>query len=261
VEDDSPHYSPDGKRIAFGSTRGSARYGPGGQSEIWVCDSDGQNPIPLTSGGDPSNNPCWSPDGQQIAFDSYSGGQGDICVINAAGGKPRRLTRDPSDEVVPVWSQDGRWIVFGSTRGGTLQLWKIQAEGGPAEQLTRNGGFAPLKSRRDRFVYYIKEHEPGIWRVPEEGGEETLVLDTPTPEFGRFSAVTQKGVFYFNHKAGPRAIEFFDFESRRVTKVAEVGKPLQAWNSGLAVSPDGRWVLYSQIDQGGSDIMLVENFR
>jgi hypothetical protein len=43
--------------------------------------------------------------------------------------------------------------------------------------------------------------------------------------------------------------------------VAEVEKPLQAWNSGLAVSPDGQWVLYPQIDQSGSDIMLVENFR
>jgi Tol biopolymer transport system component/DNA-binding winged helix-turn-helix (wHTH) protein len=109
-------FSPDGKKIAFGSTRGSARNGPGGQSEIWICDSNGKNPIRLTSGGNPSNNPCWSPDGQQTTFDSYSGGQGDIYVINAAGGTPRRLTFEPSDEVVPVWSQDGRWIVFRSTR-------------------------------------------------------------------------------------------------------------------------------------------------
>lgn len=29
----------------------------------------------------------------------------------------------------------------------------------------------------------------------------------------------------------------------------------------LAVSPDGRWLLYPQVDQAGSDILLVENFR
>jgi len=31
--------------------------------------------------------------------------------------------------------------------------------------------------------------------------------------------------------------------------------------AGFAVSPDGGWLLYAQIDAGNSDIMLVENFR
>jgi hypothetical protein len=30
---------------------------------------------------------------------------------------------------------------------------------------------------------------------------------------------------------------------------------------GLTVSPDEQWLLYTQMDQGGSDLMLVENFR
>jgi hypothetical protein len=43
-----------------------------------------------------------------------------------------------------------------------------------------------------------------------------------------------------------------------VTQIATLEKPFFL---GLSVSPDGRWLIYSQLDQSGSDIMLMENFR
>jgi hypothetical protein len=36
---------------------------------------------------------------------------------------------------------------------------------------------------------------------------------------------------------------------------------LGALPGGLTLSPDGRWMLFTQMDQGGSELMLVENFR
>jgi hypothetical protein len=43
--------------------------------------------------------------------------------------------------------------------------------------------------------------------------------------------------------------------------VGAIEKEPVAGDSGFAVSPDGRWILYAQRDQSGSDIMLMENFR
>ena len=45
------------------------------------------------------------------------------------------------------------------------------------------------------------------------------------------------------------------------TRVAVLEREPVNWFSNLAISPDGRWILYTQLDQDGNDIMLVENFQ
>jgi len=53
------------------------------------------------------------------------------------------------------------------------------------------------------------------------------------------------------------SIQFFSFATGKVTLITKIGKPFL----GLSVSPDRKWILYSQLDQRSSDVMLVENFR
>ena len=53
------------------------------------------------------------------------------------------------------------------------------------------------------------------------------------------------------------SIQFLSFETHKAAPVATFEKPVVS----LAVSPDGRWILYSQIERAGSELMLVENFR
>ena len=54
------------------------------------------------------------------------------------------------------------------------------------------------------------------------------------------------------------SIQFLSFETHKAGPVATFEK---AVGGGLDVSPDGRWILYSQLEQAGSELMLVENFR
>jgi len=62
--EDSPQYSSDGKRVVFCSSRSGTR-------EIWVASADGSNAVQLTYlGATLTGAPSWSPDGQQIVFDS-----------------------------------------------------------------------------------------------------------------------------------------------------------------------------------------------
>ncbi|HAF25513.1 MAG TPA: hypothetical protein DCK93_21830, partial [Blastocatellia bacterium] len=262
LTDDAPDYSPDGQKIVFASNR-SGGYG------IWVCDRDGTNPRQLIDRG-PSltGTPRWSPDGRWIAFDSRSNdsgreGDADIYIISAEGGQPRPLTSGPFENVVPSWSRDGKGIYFGSMSSGGMQIWRVPAEGGQPAQVTQHGGFEGFESTDGKILYYSKGRAvPGIWQVPVGGGEETPLLDEHKAGYWRLWTVAEKGIYFATANAlSHPVIEFFSFATHKVTPVATLDKPISRSDSGLAISPDRRWLLFSQMDQSGSDIMLVENFR
>ena len=217
--DSGPQYSPDGQRIAFHSARS-------GSMEIWVCESDGLNPVQLTFLGLHSGTPRWSPDGRQIAFDARPERSADIYVVSAEGGPPRRVTVERSNDVVPSWSRDGRWVYFASSNlGADWQVWKVPAEGGKATQVTKRGGFAAFESPDGKFIYYAKLDSPGLWRISVEGGEESLVLDSPEEGYWGYWVVMEQGIYSVDPGATPHAaIEFFSFATGRVTQVAALGE-------------------------------------
>jgi Tol biopolymer transport system component/serine/threonine protein kinase len=249
-----PRFSPDGKSIAFVSSRS-------GSPEIWLCQSDGSNAVQLTSVSGPDS-PRWSPDGARIAFDSTVNGKLDIYTISASGGKPRRVTNDSSNNSNPSWSGDGLWIYFDSSRSGRQEVWKIPASGGPAIQITSDGGWVPIESPDRKYLYYFKDAEPtgSLWKMPLSGGQSSKVLDNVRD----WNVALAKDGIYFaraNNKSGGATIEFLSFSTNQVRSIATFDKPVGAGNGDLAVSPDGRWLLYTLLDQAGSELMLVDNFH
>jgi serine/threonine protein kinase len=245
-EHDVPQYSPDGRRIAFRSDRS-------GSPEVWTCDANGSNCLQLTSFGGPMlGGPRWSPDGQSIAFDSRVTGQPAVYVVAADGGTPRLLA---DDGYLPSWSGDGRWIYFASGRSGRLEVWKMPVAGGPAIQVTRNGGAMALESTDGKYLYYDKDPESdanSLHRTPVEGGQEVEVA----PRLRRASfGVTAKGVYFMPDR---RTIRFMDAASGRTSTLATLEKDVVF---GLSVSPDDRFVVWSQTDRLTSELMLVDGFR
>jgi WD40-like Beta Propeller Repeat len=185
-----------------------------------------------------------------------------IYVISADGGQPRRLTSGPSNNVRPSWSQDGRWVYFGSNRSGDWQIWKQPAQGGAAAQVTTTkGAREAFESSDGKFVYYAKLDTPGIWKMPVDGGEETRVLDRSGQ--GDWS-LTGQGICFFDLSGSSHAaLKFYNFATGKATFLRGFSKdtPVDTGNSALTVSRDGRWILYTQLDQSVSNLMLVENYR
>ena len=253
-------FSPDGKRIAFGSSRS-------GTPELWVCNSDGSNPVQLTSLAAPSTGtPRWSPDGEQIAFDSVRQGNSDIFLINAEGGSPRRLTEGTSQNDIPSWSRDGKWVYFSSNRSGAWEIWKVSLEGRAPVQVTKqaNSGSVGVEVYMDsfesvdgKFLFYRRDD--GLWRMPAEGGESIRVLEGV--EAARWR-VFGNGICFLDRTTQPAQLKLLDMGSGRTTRFGTVERgPLVPGVVAFDISPDGRWVLYSRVEALNTDIMLVENFH
>jgi sugar lactone lactonase YvrE len=116
-----------------------------------------------------------------------------------------------------------------------------------------------------KFLYFTRPGTPPeLWRVAlDAAGDVTGEPSQVVPAYGGGASydVTGSGVFFIARcEAGGRGlcVHFLDLATSRQREIARIEKRI--W-PGLSASPDGKSVLWAQIDQQRSDLMLVENFR
>lgn len=178
-----PHFSPDGKRIAF------ARNGDG-TTNLAVVNRDGTGLVQLTnySDGEQVYAPRWSPDGDWILFSIFREGDRDIAMIRSDspprpkdwGIRDRTAVPDSlrvfpdslafpaadtsgfqvllgssADERDPYWLPDGSGFVFSSDETGIFNIYLCHLETGEVEQLTNvlGGAFTPTVAADGRVAY------------------------------------------------------------------------------------------------------------
>ena len=268
LDEATPHYSPDGTRIAFASTRS-------GTQEIWIGNVDGTGLRQVTQmGGALCMDPRWSPDGRRLLFASDRGGTSDVYEFDDAHATSRRLTSTAATETAASWSRDGETIYYASDVTGRSEIWKMPAAGGAAVQVTRDGGLAAEESHdgRELLVARIDEGGLGLWRMPIQGGEPALLaegLTVPTHfAVGRAAVYYLAGASHGRRTPAERgratgntrddvAVMKVELSTGRIERLApyETG----FWY-GLALSPDERTLL-GVLATGGTDLMFVEPAR
>jgi sugar lactone lactonase YvrE len=114
------------------------------------------------------------------------------------------------------------------------------------------------ESADGRSLYYSKFEEPGLWKVPLSGGEETRVL-FPVGETEWYNwALDRNGVYVLKHRAKGSGVDFFEFATGKTTTISTSDKQPGV---GLALAADGKTILYAETELEDANIMLVKNFR
>ena len=143
-DEESPAWSPDGKRIAFIRRHGEGDVDKAPNRDLFVVEARaGAQPARLTTTtAEETGRVAWSPDGSSIAYllgdePKYSAyDQHRLAVIPAAGGTPKTLT-DALDRpvTVPIWSADGRSITFVVIDDRSERVARVAAAGGPVQAI------------------------------------------------------------------------------------------------------------------------------
>ncbi len=241
-------YSDDGTHIAFQSNRS-------GSTEIWLTAADGTDPVRLTSfNGAFTDTPSWCSDGRRIAFDSNASGAPAIYIEDISERLPRKVATSRLDLSRPVWSQDCRWL-FASD--GKPTLYRFPSSGGQAEPFTNQPSYNAV-ALADRVIFSVLEPKGIVlWSKRSGDGSEMPVPGMPRLSYSDAWSANASGIYYTDGSVRPPTVSFYDFASRTTRRIMTLkALPVPGGGFGISVSSDGRWLLYSQVDDLQSDIML-----
>jgi Tol biopolymer transport system component/DNA-binding winged helix-turn-helix (wHTH) protein len=241
-------YSPDGSQIAFQSNRS-------GSTEIWLSGADGADPERITSFNGPyTSAPSWCPDGRRIAFDSRASGVSAIYVEDIGERVPRKVITSQDNLSLPVWSQDCRWLF--AIRNGK-ELYRCPAAGGPAERFSQEPSNGAVVIG-DRLVFTVMRAEGVLLRIePVAGGRPEPLENMPRLGYPEVWVATQGGIYYTDSETRPITVGFYDFATRQSRTLMSLKQTPTPAGAGLEVSADGHWLLYSQLENKQSEIVLA----
>jgi Tol biopolymer transport system component/imidazolonepropionase-like amidohydrolase len=221
-----PTLSPDGKRLVFGA-----------MNRLYVMDLPGGTPRLLTTRSTPGTPgtlegefmPTWSPDGQSIAYVTWTTTGGHIKKVAASGGAPQALTATEGYYLDPAYTPDGSQIVF--IRGAAAdQLYSIlldtPAPDDDPEAPGEISGVNPPNTLELRSM-------------PAGGGRSTFVASAQGGRGPHFARNDSKRVYLAGNR-GLQSITLDGFDRRthfRVTGNGPGNNPPSA--TEIRLSPDG----------------------
>ncbi len=168
-----PQWSPDGKELAFVSTRG-------GGSRVYRKTTSGEQETVLEEIPGTARVEDWSADGRFLSYNF----ENDIWVMPLSGErKPFRYFQSRASEDEPQFSPDTRWMAYTSTESGTSEI-HVRPFPGPGERvrISVQGGHQPRWRADGKELFYLAL-DGTLMAVDIAAAANEIVASSPRPLF------------------------------------------------------------------------------
>ncbi len=224
--DDTPRWSPDGKHIAFLSTRDGA-------PQIYVAEASGANPRQVTSVPEGVSEFIWSPDGQMFAFTTEV--YPECPTLKCTAERSEAEAKSKVKAVIAERLLFRHWDSF--KRGKRSHLFVVPVAGGEPRDLTPGDADVPPFSLGD----------PVAFDFSPDSKEIAFARNTDKME----AISTNNDIFIVSVGGG---------EAKRITGHNPGSDTTPRY------SPDGRWIAYRSQARGGYEsdrfrLMLYDRQR
>ena len=225
-----------------------------GNAEVFLINADGSEPKNLTLSNCFNSFPCWSPDGQTIAFVSDFDGCMNIYTMNASGNNTKQLTKSKKPTLHPSWSPDGKQIVFSRNIKGGPHVFIMDADG-ENEKLIMAKAADPTWSPDGKKILFASDRSGVGVRVyvMDVDGANVIELTFNTNKRGHtFPAWSPDGKKIAWADLAGEDLEIFvaDADGRNAKQLTMLG----GINTYAAWSPDGKKLAFhhSEANQAGA---------
>lgn len=261
ARDAYPRFSPDGRWIAFSSSRK-------GDLDVFVVAAGGGTPKQLTFHSADDNVLGWTPDGKAVLFSSMRRDDflAKLWLVDAETGAERPAGTDYG--LAASFSPDGKRIAY-NQRGqaywrkyyrGSYQtdVFVLDLATKKWMNLTPFDGMDswPMWGK-DGFIYFVSDRDRGglanIWRVPEKGGKAEKVTQFTSGDV-RWPSMSADGkTIVFEHDFGVWKLDVasrkaaplkFDIEAETQIDPEEI-RTFQSRVDQFHIHPGGRRIVFS----------------
>jgi tricorn protease len=260
-----PLYSPDGKQLAFASTRS-------GNGDIYILNIETGVVTRLTYDDGNEELSAWSKDGQYVYFSSTSqdiAGMRDVFRVRATGGTPMIVSGDRYiNEYFAAPSPDGKTIALSARGFGSAQWWRqgrshldeseiwlLNESDGKYTRIAEKGArqLWPQWSADGKTLYYVSDRDghQNLWVHPVGGKASKLTSFTkgrvlwPTMAANGESIVFERDFAIWKYDMATKEAKPVSLTLRGAPAGISVEPArLSGGFSNMALSPDGKKVAF-----------------